>query len=65
MWIGLETLVLLRHGANPLDPAQRIKLSRPRVRAILLRSALTCGSDRLLSAHEERLFALAQTALET
>ncbi len=65
MWIGLETLVLLRHGANPLDPAQRIKVSRPRVRSILLRSALTCGSNRLLAAHEERLFALAQTALET
>jgi len=37
--IGRKTLDLLRAG-NPLDPAQRIKVSRERVRQIMLRSVL-------------------------
>jgi farnesyl-diphosphate farnesyltransferase len=37
--IGLETLGLLRAGAV-LDPGQRIKVSRARVRSLLLRSVL-------------------------
>ena len=37
--IGQETLKLLR-GGNPLDPAQRIKVSRRRVRQLLVRSVL-------------------------
>jgi farnesyl-diphosphate farnesyltransferase len=37
--IGRETLMLLR-AANPLDPAQRVKVSRRRVRALMLRSVL-------------------------
>jgi farnesyl-diphosphate farnesyltransferase len=37
--IGLETLKGLR-GANVLDPAQRIKVSRHRVRQLILRSVL-------------------------
>jgi farnesyl-diphosphate farnesyltransferase len=37
--IGRETLKRLRAG-NPLDPAQRIKISRPEVRQLMLRSVL-------------------------
>jgi len=37
--IGCETLQLLRAG-NPLDPAKRLKVSRGRVRGLLLRSVL-------------------------
>lgn len=37
--IGVRTLELLRR-ANPLDPARRVKISRPAVRAILVRSVL-------------------------
>jgi farnesyl-diphosphate farnesyltransferase len=61
MWIGLETLALLRRAPNPLAPEPRIKVPRPRVRAILLRSAASCWSDRLLAAREEELFTLAET----
>lgn len=61
MWIGLETLALLRRAPNPLAPEPRLKIPRSRVRAILLRTALTSWNDPLLAAHEERLFALAKT----
>ena len=37
--IGQETLIRLRAG-NPLDPAQRIKVSRRQVRQLMLRSVL-------------------------
>jgi farnesyl-diphosphate farnesyltransferase len=37
--IGLRTLALLRVG-NVLDPEHRIKVSRPQVRSIMLRSTL-------------------------
>jgi farnesyl-diphosphate farnesyltransferase len=37
--IGVRTLALLR-TRNPLDPARRVKVSRPAVRALLLRSVL-------------------------
>jgi farnesyl-diphosphate farnesyltransferase len=43
--IGMDTLRLLR-SANPLDPAQRVKVSRRRVRQILLRSLLRYPSAR-------------------
>jgi len=36
-WIGLETLAALRRS-NPLDPAQRVKISRSKVYLILARS---------------------------
>ena len=43
--IGVQTLGQLR-AANPLDPAQRVKVSRREVRSILLRSTLASGSAR-------------------
>ena len=43
--IGVQTLGKLR-VANPLDPAQRVKVSRLEVRNILLRSTLASGSAR-------------------
>ncbi|MCC7519117.1 MAG: squalene/phytoene synthase family protein [Verrucomicrobiae bacterium] len=60
MWIGLETLALLRRAPNPLVPEPRLKISRARVRAILARTAASCWSDRLLTAREEKLFSLAK-----
>lgn len=63
MWIGLETLALLRRATNPLAPEPRLKIPRSRVRAILARTALTHWSDRLLAAREERLFARAAGSL--
>jgi farnesyl-diphosphate farnesyltransferase len=41
--IGQETLRLLRAG-NVLDPQQRIKVTRSRVRSIILRSLFACRS---------------------
>lgn len=62
MWIGLETLALLRKAPNPLAPEPRLKIPRPRVRAIMARTTASCWSNRLLAAREERLFALAKAA---
>ena len=55
IWIGLETVTLLRHSINPLDPARRIRIPRSRVYAIMFRSLLSVWSDALLSSHQKSL----------
>lgn len=50
VWIGLETLSLLRAANNPLDPAQRIRIPRQRVYRITLASMLRLASERALHA---------------
>ena len=53
--IGLRTLGLLADSPNLLDPRQEIKIPRSLVYAILLRSLLLTGSNRLLAAEAKRL----------
>lgn len=48
IWIGLKTIARLRAG-NPLDPTQRIKISRGAVYGVMLRSFLLCRNDAALS----------------
>ncbi len=55
IWIGLETLSLLRRSENFLDPEEVIKIPRVRIYAVTTASVLTIGSDRLLSRRFERL----------
>jgi farnesyl-diphosphate farnesyltransferase len=43
IWIGLMTVARLRRG-NPLDPSQRIKVSRGEVYGLILQSLLVCRS---------------------
>ncbi len=52
--IGMQTLAKLREG-NVLDPAQRIKISRPEVKKVILRSVLCYP----LPGAWRRLFAMA------
>ena len=47
IWIGLKTIARLRR-ANPLDPTQRVKISRAEVYWIMLESALLAGNDAAL-----------------
>jgi farnesyl-diphosphate farnesyltransferase len=61
IWIGLMTIARLREqsrfgaadarlrGGNPLDPAQRIKISRGEVYRVMARSVLMCRSDGALN----------------
>ena len=49
IWIGLMTIARLRTG-NPLDPVQRIKISRREVYGVMARSFLMCRSDGALDA---------------
>jgi farnesyl-diphosphate farnesyltransferase len=60
IWIGLETIALLRRAENPLDPAQRIRINRSLVYAIMVRSVGTIGSTTLLNHHQKRLMAKAR-----
>ena len=53
--IGLRTLGLLVVSPNLLDPSQPIKISRPVVYAILVRSLALVWSNSLLAAEARRL----------
>jgi farnesyl-diphosphate farnesyltransferase len=52
IWIGVRTMALLRTG-NPLDPAQRIKVTRGEVYRLMLRSLLS--NKAALDRHYQRL----------
>lgn len=54
VWIGLRTIALLRN-ANPLDPSQRVKVSRGEVYAIMLQSLCAVRRDGALDAGFARL----------
>lgn len=55
MWIGLETLALLRSAPDPLDPSQVLKVGRPAVYRILAESSALCGVELLLElGHDAR-----------
>ena len=47
LWIGLKTIARLR-TADPLDPAQRVKVSRAEVYGIMARSTVWAGSPAAL-----------------
>ena len=49
IWIGLETLCLLRRCENFLDRDEVIKISRSRIYVIMAASVLMAGSDRWLT----------------
>jgi farnesyl-diphosphate farnesyltransferase len=53
IWIGLQTIARLRH-ANPLDAAQRVKVSRTEVYWIMLVSFLPCRNDAVLDVKYQR-----------
>ncbi|MDD2709008.1 MAG: phytoene/squalene synthase family protein [Verrucomicrobiae bacterium] len=56
VWIGLETLALLRNPSNnPLQGEPRLRISRSRVYSIMRCSALRIWSDRLLDLHHQKL----------
>lgn len=55
IWIGLETLALLRRAPNPLDPSQRIRITRGRVKRIVIAGALRVWSNDWLDDHHQRL----------
>jgi farnesyl-diphosphate farnesyltransferase len=55
IWIGLETLALLRQSQNFLDPDEVIKITRGRIYVIMASSVLSIGSERLLSRHFRQL----------
>jgi farnesyl-diphosphate farnesyltransferase len=54
IWIGMATLALLRRG-NPLDPNDRIRISRSHVYSIMLRSLGMIWSNKALNSHQEQL----------
>ncbi|HTS18189.1 MAG TPA: squalene/phytoene synthase family protein [Verrucomicrobiae bacterium] len=54
IWIGLMTIARLRHG-NPLDPVQRIKISRGEVYSVMARSFLVSRNDGALDRHYQAL----------
>jgi farnesyl-diphosphate farnesyltransferase len=54
IWIGLKTIARLR-VANPLDPAQRIKISRGEVYWLMVESFLICRNDSALDEKFHRL----------
>ncbi|MBI2369737.1 MAG: squalene/phytoene synthase family protein [Deltaproteobacteria bacterium] len=53
--IGLRTLALVARADNLLDPGVTVKISRPAVYAIVLRSAALAWSNTALGAHAGRL----------
>jgi farnesyl-diphosphate farnesyltransferase len=59
--LGLGTLARLRRAPALLDPAVVVKVPRPEVRRVLLRSLAVVGSDRGLAALARRLRAAAAT----
>jgi farnesyl-diphosphate farnesyltransferase len=54
VWIGLRTIALLRKG-NPLDPQNRIKISRGQVYWIMMTTTLYAGIPSLLHSSFKRL----------
>jgi farnesyl-diphosphate farnesyltransferase len=54
IWIGLKTIARLRM-ANPLDPQQRMKVSRGEVYALMLRSFVNVRNDTTLRALFQKL----------
>ena len=54
LWIGLKTIARLRH-ANPLDPTQRVKVSRQEVYGIMAQSIFRAGSASALDKIYQRL----------
>ena len=58
IWIGLRTLALLRE-ANPLDPTKRVMVPQGAVNRMLVRSLVTCRSDRWLDGYYRKLRAMA------
>jgi farnesyl-diphosphate farnesyltransferase len=61
IWIGLKTIARLRQ-ANPLDPAQRIKVSRGEVYRLMASSGARAWSNAALTARFHRLRAAAKSA---
>jgi farnesyl-diphosphate farnesyltransferase len=53
--LALATLARLRRADDLLDPRVAIKVPRPAVRRLLMRSALRVGSNRALAAEVRRL----------
>ena len=53
--IGLKTLALVAQSKNLLDPAATVKISRPEVYRILLRSLTLIGSNRSLTGYYQAL----------
>jgi len=54
IWIGLKTIARLRTG-NPLDPANRIKISRGEVYRMMARSFLIVRNDAALNRVFQKL----------
>ncbi|HEX9101426.1 MAG TPA: squalene/phytoene synthase family protein [Polyangia bacterium] len=54
LWIGLGTLEKLAASADPLDPANAVKISRGEVYRILVESSMAVGVDRALTSLHER-----------
>jgi farnesyl-diphosphate farnesyltransferase len=54
IWIGLMTIARLR-VENPLDPDQRVKISRGEVYGVMARSFFACGNDATLNARYKTL----------
>lgn len=54
LWIGLGTLEKLRASADPLDPADPVKIDRREVYRIVAESSLAVGSDTVLTARHRR-----------
>ncbi|MGO9246519.1 MAG: phytoene/squalene synthase family protein [Verrucomicrobiia bacterium] len=61
IWIGLMTIARLR-VENPLDPEQRVKVSRGEVYGVMVRSFLTSRNDRALNGRYQSLLAVAAGA---
>jgi farnesyl-diphosphate farnesyltransferase len=61
IWIGLKTIARLRQ-ANPLDPAQRIKVSRGEVYRLMASSSALAWSDAALTGKFHRLRKAAKSA---
>ncbi len=59
LWIGLGTLARLRDAADPLDPAQPIKIPRGELYRLLAESTAVVASDTLLLRAHSRRRALA------
>jgi farnesyl-diphosphate farnesyltransferase len=54
IWIGLMTIARLR-AENPLDPGQRVKVSRGEVYGVMVRSFLVSRSDSALDRQYQKL----------
>jgi len=54
LWIGMKTIARLRH-ANPLDPTQRVKVSRAEVYGIMAQSIVRAGNTTALDKIYQRL----------